>query len=153
MDNRVSNLENLVQQLSTRLADVSAELDAVKKETTSKSNVKDEPPDTPLGGQNDRLEKNKEKPTKNSWPFKFSEQQTGVTTEGETDSGTNSAPELNEGTYMQISPVKDTSNQTSGENSTIMDINNLKTKVDNLEKIVRHQSDSADSNLVETLEN
>ena len=34
-----------------------------------------------------------------------------------------------------------------------MDINNLKTKVDNLEKIVRHQSDSADSNLVKTLEN
>ena len=50
-------------------------------------------------------------------------------------------------------PMKDTSTQTAGENSTIMDINNLKTKVDNLEKIVRHQSDSADSNLVETLEN
>ena len=30
---------------------------------------------------------------------------------------------------------------------------NLKTRVGNLEKLVRHQSDSADSNLVETLEN
>ena len=50
-------------------------------------------------------------------------------------------------------PMKDTSTQTAGENSTIMDINNLKAKVDNLEKIVRHQSDSADTNLVETLEN
>ena len=123
LDNRVSNLENLVHQLSTRLADVSAELDAVKKETTSKSNAK-------------------EKPTKSWWPFKFSEQQTGVTTENEINSGTDSEAGLNEGPLLQIFPLKDTSTQTAGESSTIMDINKLKTKVDNLEEIVRHQSDN-----------
>ena len=67
------------------------------------------------------------------WPFKFSEQQTGVTTEGETDSeinsGTDSEAGLNEGPDLQIFPMKDTSTQTAGENSTIMDINNLKTKI------------------------
>ena len=51
LDSRVSRLESLVQQLSTRLPEVSTELAAAKKETTSKGNFKDGAPETPLGGQ------------------------------------------------------------------------------------------------------
>ena len=172
LDSKVSRLESLVQQLSTRLPEVSTDLAAVKKETTS-NNFKEGDPETPLGSQNDSPEEIKEKPAKNKtswWPFKSSEQQTGVIAEAETDS---------EGPDLQIFPMKDTSTQTTGENPTIMDINSLKAKVDNLDKIVRHQTDnynlktkvdtldknmkalagkvedksSADSNLIETLEN
>ena len=145
LDSRVSRLESLVQQLSTRLPEVSTDLAAVKKETTSKGTCKEGAPETPLGGQDDNPEKNKEKPATSKtswWPFKFSEQQTGVTTDNEINSGTDSEAGLNEGHDLQIFPMKDTSSQTAGESSTIMDINKLKTKVDNLEEIVRHQSDN-----------
>ena len=145
LDSRVSSLENRVQQLSTRLADVSAELAAAKKEASSKGTCKEGAPETLLGGQDDSPEKNKEKPATSKtrwWPFKFSEQQTGVTTENEINSGTDSEAGLNEGPLLQIFPLKDTSTQTAEESSTIMDINKLKTKVDNLEEIVRHQSDN-----------
>ena len=60
LDSRVSSLESRVQQLSTRLADVSAELAAAKKEASSKGTCKEGAPETPLGGQDDSPEKNKE---------------------------------------------------------------------------------------------
>ena len=81
---------------------------------------------------------------------------------------------MNEGPDLRIFPMKDTSTQTTGENPTIMDINSLKAKVDNLDKTDNYNlktkvdtldknmkalagkvedKSSADSNLIETLEN